>query len=127
MNHALAIQATCLDIEMALKEYFSLNDPAHTSPLCTWAAHKARFRGILIQTADRYKRHYGALLKQKEDDLAAILKEHKRNPQLNLRSQIEAARVEVNKSRETITLDTGSTQVHRPGSTPKWTNQVNSW
>lgn len=55
-------QATCLDTEIAFKEYFSLNDQSHTSSMCTLAANKAM---ILIQTAARYKKLYRALLKQK--------------------------------------------------------------
>lgn len=59
--------------------------------MCTWAAHKAMIRDILIQTAARYRKHYSALLKQKEDDLTAPLNEHKYNPQLDLPDSIEAA------------------------------------
>lgn len=73
-----------------------MNNLAQTSPMCNWAAHKATTRGILIQIAARYKRHYNALLKQNEDELGALLEEHKRNPQLDLRSRIETARLELN-------------------------------
>lgn len=92
----LSNPATCLDIEMALKSFFTLNDPSHTSSMCTWAAHKATIIGILIQTAVRYRRHYKALLKQKEDELAALLKEYKHNPHLDLWDRIESARLELN-------------------------------
>lgn len=49
----LSNQANCLDVELQLKEYFSLNDPTQTSPMCVWAAHKATVRCILIQIAAR--------------------------------------------------------------------------
>lgn len=44
----LSNPVTCLDIKLALKEYFSLNNPDQSSPMCNWA-HKATVRGILIQ------------------------------------------------------------------------------
>lgn len=48
------------------------------------------------EMAARYRRHNNALLKQKEEDLAALLKEHKSNLHLDLRDRIETTRLELN-------------------------------
>lgn len=84
------------DRELRLKEYFSLNDPAHTSPMCVWAAHKATVRDTLIWIAIRCTKHYESTPKQKERALHDLLKDHKKSLQADLRNQIDPTRLELN-------------------------------
>lgn len=92
----LSNPSICFDIKQNLKEYFAQNDPLDTSVVNTWAAHKATIRGHFIQIASRLKKTSDSLISQKDCELSNLLTQHKDNPDLDLRAQIDLVRLELN-------------------------------
>lgn len=79
------------EVEQALQAFFRENDPAETSPIVNWAAHKATIRGKLLQISARIKRNRESTISQQEQELTKLMEDQKKHPHIDIRHKIDNA------------------------------------
>lgn len=86
------------EVEVTLKDYFRDNPSSSSTPIMIWTAHKATIRCKLIQLASRVKRARELTISQQNEELQRLMREQRAKQNLDLRGQIDAARMALNLS-----------------------------
>lgn len=80
LNEALLSDpAVKSEVEIAISDYFSLNDTDDISAESLWAAHKVTVRGRLIQISSQLKKSKRLEVENLERSFSSLQKAHKKN------------------------------------------------